>query len=109
MNKRSLIIGILLSVFILTTSAVNFTEAQVPKVPEPTCSPAPGIPCPGDWKTNILPEKQPSKPASDTGTGENISQLFDYLAVNINKIINDIKGGFQNIFDGLRKIKNYFL
>ena len=194
MNKKSLIISILL-VFILTTSAVNFTEAQVPKVPEPTCVPVPGIPCPGESNDVGLPLDSPRKACqyyqnrwekglilvvknteneclvrvgdSNAGFGyirgyysgnkfcldsygayfnnaglsdssecisvsqigkvqqqktspkivtsapsnieKNIKQLFDYLATNINKIINDIKGGFQNIFDGLRKIKDYFL
>ncbi len=45
MNKKTLVI-VILSAFIVAISAVNFTNAQVPVVPPPTCVPAEGIPCP---------------------------------------------------------------
>ncbi len=98
MNKKTLIIKILLT-FILIISATNFTEAQLlqPNIPEPTCVPVPGIPCPNETKTTQTLKK------TSTPDTQSISKLFDYLSTNINQIINDLIIGVRNIFDGFRK------
>ena len=103
MNKQNLII-IILAAFALTVAAAGFAQAQVPDVPAPTCVSVPGIPCPGESDTAASPAGQPAEPAEKATPDitQSISDLFNYLAANINRIINDITQGFRNIYDGFR-------
>lgn len=99
MNKKSLIIGILLSAFIFTVPAANFTKAQVPNVPKPTCDPVPKIPCPSDWKVNIVPEKQQPSSKSPSNFSKSFNDLLKIAGVYTDKIIDAIKSGFIEIKD----------
>lgn len=100
MNKKTLAL-ILLSAFILTVPGVNFTKAQVYDIPPPTCVPAPGIPCPDDWKTNQTSEPQQPTTPSDINSAK---QALDNLVKNINNIMNSIKTGAKNSLDYLHNI-----
>lgn len=97
MNNK-IYVAILLSVIILNTPIV-FAQNYV--IPEPVCIDTPEIPCPG--RGNSYEQAQKSTSVIDTDVPTGFSKTFDSLVKNLNKVINDLMGGFRNIFDGLRK------
>ncbi|MFA5831694.1 MAG: hypothetical protein WC878_07775 [Candidatus Paceibacterota bacterium] len=108
MKKQIFSIAIMSATFIFSVPFVNFIEAQVPDVPDPVnvqniCFEKEGeklLPVPCDKYKN----KPTSAPTSEDRQKfeKNASRLFNFLSEKIRKVINDLQGGFQNIFDGIR-------
>lgn len=100
MNKNKIYVAILLSIIALNTPIV-FAQDFV--IPEPACIETPGIPCPDRNGSYEKAQKPTSAVNRDVPTG--FSKVFNFLSKNIDKVVNDLRGGFKNIFDGLR---NFF-
>jgi len=109
MKKRFFSIAVIPAIFFV--SSVNFVQAQIPEVPAPVnadniCFEKEGeklLPVPCDkYKNKRVPAFAQTSEERQKFE-KNASRLFSFLSEKINKIINDLEGGFQNIFDGIRE------
>jgi hypothetical protein len=108
MNKTVSVV--VLSFFLFYGTAINFSGAQVPVVPSPTCVDVPGIPCPNHKTAGSL--QKPQSPAVPE-TGE--SQTFNGFvnsgewSKRLGGIANQTAEILRNFFDGIfAGAKNFF-